>query len=67
MQFSGSVVHPVSGSAYSLFLLGKEMREASNYSSMTIGAHKMVPFMSSVSCMFLLIILMLSALHTRKD
>ena len=36
--------------AYNLFLVGKGMREASNYSPITSGAHKMVPFMSSGNC-----------------
>ena len=38
--------------AYGLYLVSKEMRKASSFSPITSGAHKMIPFMSSVNCIF---------------
>lgn len=49
LQFGAGVQELLS---YSLFVVAKEMRKASNFSSITSGAHKMIPFMALVSCIF---------------
>ncbi len=38
--------------AYNMYLVAKELQKTSKFSSVTSGAHKMIPFMSSISCLF---------------